>query len=192
MSNNFLNLENTALSKNSADCLLNLLQLNLLGANASANNSNINSGLQYVGDRGGIGGGGNGGTVLTKEQQQAIFYQSRGVGGGGGGGGGAQQQQKSSSGRAITNTGNLCNNFGQAQDIFSQSILNCGGGSGKLNNEPGEYKSNLRGGCGQDGNMGSQAKPFRNGGDGKYLPFFFNMVKELFNLFCLFESFGFL
>lgn len=169
MSNNFLNLENSALSKNSADCLLNLLQLNLLGANASANNSNINSGLQY-GDRVGIGGGGGGGngTALTKEQQQALFYQSRG--------GGSvqqqqQQQQKGSSGRAITNTGNLCNNFGQAQDIFSQSILNCGGGgSGKLNKELGEYKSNQRGGAGQDiNNMGSQAKPFRNGGDGKYL-----------------------
>lgn len=166
-------MENSALSKNSTDCLLNLLQLNLLGANASANNSNINSGLQY-GDRVGIGGGGGGGgggngTALTKEQQQAIFYQSRG-------GGGVQQQQqqqqqKGSSGRAITNTGNLCNNFGQAQDIFSQSILNCGGGggSGKLNKELGEYKGNQRGGSGQDINMGSQAKPFRNGGDGKFL-----------------------
>lgn len=188
MSNNFLNLENGTLTKNSADAIFNLLTLNNLFV--PTNNSGGGGG-----GGGGVAGGGGGGecgglygnSLLNKQQQQqhqqhdqqSAFYR------------GLQQQQQqqkgsSSGGRAITNTGNLGgNNFGQ--DIFSQSSLNCGiGGGGKLNNEPNvvDYKnnSNLRGNS--DKAMGSQAKPFRNGSDGEcYINCLHQILFKIINIF---------
>lgn len=161
MSDNFLGLDNTALSKNSTDCLLNLLQLNLLGANsttaaaaaAAVANSNV---YQNIG--------------------KPTFYP------------GNQPSKTPITGRAITNTGNLANNpansnglnggsggigggggggnFGQP-DIFSTAALSGNGVSGPDLNS--EYKNNLRIGS-ADNSMGS--KSFRNG-DGEliYLDF---------------------
>lgn len=158
MSNNFLNLDNnSAISKNSAECLLNLFQFNLLNngannTNSSANNSAaanhlnniIGNAASSIGNGFGSGGGGN--------NTKPIFF------------GGTGNKPIGNTGRAITNTGNLANSAfgGQQQDVFSKAASELIGN---------EYKSGvhrLSNSSSGDSSMGSQAKPFRNG-DGKWI-----------------------
>lgn len=171
MSNNFLGLENTAISKNSTDCILNLLQLNLMGTGSTGNQSAVggNNSNNSQQNNGRIGGDIFGNNKQHQIQQQSAFYQSSGGGNGGGGGGGGGsigipiQKSNLTSGRAITNTGNLGNNF----DIFSQSNMGIGGKSNNDITSPGGDFKNLRIG-GPDNNMIHQGKQYRNG-DGKCL-----------------------
>lgn len=145
MSNNFLGLDNnSAISKNSAECLLNLFQFNLLNNGGSSGNSSSNH-LNNI-----IGGGnnstiGNGFVNNGVSSTKPIFF-------------GGTGKPSGTTGRAITNTGNLSNSsFGQ-QDVFSKAASELIGN---------DYKSGVHRLSNSSGDsMGSQAKPFRNG-DGK-------------------------
>lgn len=153
MSNNFLGLDNnSAISKNSAECLLNLFQFNLLnngGSSGNTSSNHLNNIIGGGGNNSSIGNGfGNNGLSNTKP----IFFGGTGKSG--------------NTGRAITNTGNLANSsFGQ-QDVFSKAASELIGN---------DYKSGVHrlSNSSGDSSMGSQAKPFRNGDGKNYLQFFF-------------------
>lgn len=149
MSNNFLGLDNnSAISKNSAECLLNLFQFNLLNNGGSAGNSSSNH-LN-------IGGGnnspsiGNGFVSNGVSSTKPIFF------------GGTATKPTGNTGRAITNTGNLANSsaFGQ-QDVFSKAASELIGN---------DYKSGVHrlSNSSGDSSMGSQAKPFNDGKSQKH------------------------
>ncbi len=145
MSNNFLGLDNnSAISKNSAECLLNLFQFNLLNNGGSSTNSAANHLNNIIGggsnNSSSIGNGyGNNGVSSTKP----IFF-------------GGSTKPSGNTGRAITNTGNLANSsFGQ-QDVFSKAASELIGNDYKSG---GHRLSNSSG----DSSMGSQAKPFNDG-----------------------------
>lgn len=156
MSNNFVGVGNSAITKNSADCLLNLLQLNLLGGgnNTASPSANINSNNilsakpNFYHQSAGIGGSNN-------CQQQPIIQQ--------------QLPPQKIAGRAIINTANLAVNSQQQHqhqpDIFSTN-LNTG-------NELSDFKNALRI-ISAENSMGSQ-KPFRNG-DGKLFIWSFSFL----------------
>lgn len=149
MSNNFLGLDNnSAISKNSAECLLNLFQFNLLNNGGSSGNASSNH-LNNI-----IGGGNtssitNGFVNNGVSNTKPIFF-------------GGTGKPAGNTGRAITNTGNLANSsFGQ-QDVFSKAASELIGN---------DYKSGVHrlSNSSGDSSMGSQAKPFNDassyGGD---------------------------
>lgn len=145
MSNNFLGLDNnSAISKNSAECLLNLFQFNLLNNGTNSGNSSSNHLNNIIG--GGNTSSSNGFVNNGGSSTKPIFF-------------GGTTKPAGNTGRAITNTGNLANSsFGQ-QDVFSKAASELIGS---------EYKSGVHrlSNSSGDSGMGSQAKPFRNG-DGK-------------------------
>lgn len=172
MSNNFIGVSNSTMSKNSTDCLLNLLQMNILSggggnnvvppsSSAAVNISNTNSILtvkpNFFHQSLGLGSQMSGGQQAMMQQQQQHQQQPQ-----------QQQQQQlpqqKISGRPIINTGNLASNHhqqGQQQkqqpDIFS--ALNSG-------TDLSEFKNALRI-MSSDTNIGGQ-KQYRNG-EGKCL-----------------------
>lgn len=190
MANNFLNMDVASNAKNSTDCLLNLLQLNLMGGNQSNNvgGAGLNGGLganNGPGLFGSSGGGGGGANGMMQQQQSPFYQQSAGVGNyrrlasaiGLGSSGGMSQKP----GRAITNTGNLANNhYSQQQqdhhqqpDIFSQSAMGGSGnsiGSGMKKEMHGgnDFKQTFRShSTGSDIMSSNSGKSYRNG-DGKF------------------------
>lgn len=154
MSNNFIGVGNSTLSnKNSADCLLNLLQLNLLGSNGGGANGPTVATLNSL--------SGNGGGIPTNTNlitgKPNYFHQSsvpNGIPSG--------MMPAVKTGRPIINTGNLgTNNMQQHQqsqhqqtaDIFSTN-LNTG-------NDLSDFKNALRI-ISAENNLAAQ-KSFRNG-----------------------------
>lgn len=146
MSNNFLGLDNnSAISKNSAECLLNLFQFNLLNNGIGSGNGSASNHLNSI-----IGGGGNNSSIGNGFANNGVSSNTKPIFFGGSG------KPAGNTGRAITNTGNLANSsFGQ-QDVFSKAASELIGN---------DYKSGVHrlSNSSGDSSMGSQAKPFNDG-----------------------------
>lgn len=146
MSNNFLGLDNnSAISKNSAECLLSLLQFNLLNTGGGSSNTSSNH-LNHIGGGNSSSTIGNGFVNNGISNTKPIFF-------------GGNIKPLGNTGRAITNTGNLVNSSYGQQDVFSKAACEL------ISND---YKSGVHrlSNSSGDSSMGSQAKQYRNG-DGK-------------------------